>query len=68
MTGILYGFGRDIERVLVKWMLYSFAIIIVTMVGVTGVLGKGLVTGILYGFDIVNGCICYRNFTLFWNR
>ena len=30
-------------------MLYSFAIIIVTMVGV---LGKELVTGILYGFDM----------------
>ena len=29
-------------------MLYGFAIIIVTMVAVAGVLGKGLVTGILY--------------------
>ena len=39
MTGILYGFGRAIERVLVMGMLYSFAIIIVTMVGIVGVLG-----------------------------
>ena len=31
VTGILYGIGRDIERVLVLLMLYSFAIIIVTM-------------------------------------
>ena len=51
VKGILYGFCRDIERVLVTWMLYSFAIIIVTMVGVAGVLWKGLITGILYGFD-----------------
>ena len=42
-----------------------FAIIIITMVGVAGVLRKGLVTGILYSFDIDNGGICYRNFTLF---
>ena len=60
VAGILFEFGRDIERVSVTWMLYSFAIIIVTMVWVAGVLGKGLVTGILYGFDIYNGGICYR--------
>ena len=47
-------------------MLYGFAIIIVTMLGVAGVLGKGLVTGILYGFGIDNGGICNMNFTLFW--
>ena len=35
-------------------MLYSFAIVIITMAGVAGVLGKGLVTGIIYGFDIYN--------------
>ena len=29
------------------------------MVGMIGVLGKGLVTGILYGFDIDNAGICY---------
>ena len=67
-TGNLYGFGRDIERVLVTWILYSFAIIIVTMVGMVGVLGKGLVTGILYGFDIDNEGICFKNFKLFWKR
>ena len=68
VTGILYGFGRDIERVLVKWMLYSFTIIDVTTAWVARVLVKGFVMGILYGFDIDNGGICYRNVTLFWNR
>ena len=47
-------------------MLYSFAIIIVTIVGVAGVLGKGLVTGILYDFDIDNGGICYRYVLLYF--
>ena len=28
VMGILYGFGRDIERVLVKVILYGFAIIV----------------------------------------
>ena len=32
------------------------------------VLGKGLVTGILYGFDIDNEGICFKNFKLFWKR
>ena len=37
---ILYGFSRDIGRVLVTWILYSFAIIIVSIVGMVGVLGS----------------------------
>ena len=38
VTGILHGFGIDIEMVLITWMLYSFAFIIITMVVVAGVL------------------------------
>ena len=34
-------------------MLYGFVIIIVTMVGVTGVLGQGLVMGILYVLALI---------------
>ena len=34
VTGILYGFGRDIIKVLVMGMLYGLVIIIVTMVTV----------------------------------
>ena len=49
-------------------MLYGSAIIIVTMVGVAGEFRLGFVLGILYGFGIDNGGICYRNFTLFWKR
>ena len=59
---------RDIERVLVLWMLYSFAIIIITVVGVDVVLGKGFVTGILYSFDIDNGGNCYRNLYSFFGN
>ena len=43
---------------MVTGILYSFVIIIVTIVGMVGVLGKVLVTGILYGFGIDNGGIC----------
>ena len=43
-----------------------FAIIIVTMVGVAGELRLGFVFGILYGFGIANGGICYMNFKLIW--
>ena len=35
-------------------MYYGFAILITTMIEVAGLLGKGLVTGICYGFDIDN--------------
>ena len=47
VMGILYGFCRDIERVLVKVILYGFAIIVETIILVAGVLGYGLVLGIL---------------------
>ena len=45
-------------------MLYSFAIIILTIVGMVGVLGKGLLTGILYEFDIDNGGMLQEFYTL----
>ena len=45
-------------------MLYSFAIIIVTIVGMVGVLGKGLLTGILCEFDIDNGGMLQEFYTL----
>ena len=38
VTGILYGFCRDIERLLETGGLYGFANTIVTMVEVTGIL------------------------------
>ena len=41
-------------RVLVTGMLYGFAIKIVIVIGVAGVLGYGLLTGILNGFCIDN--------------
>ena len=64
VTGILYGFGRDIEKVLVT-LLYSFAIIYITIVGLAEILGKQLVTGIIYGFNIYDGDICYNVFLTF---
>ena len=48
------------------YALISTSIIFsIVPVRVDEVLGKGYVTGILYGFDIDNGVICYRNVTLF---
>ena len=52
-VAVILGFG------FVSGILYSFAIIIVTMVGMVGVLEKGLVTGISYSFGIYNVGICF---------
>ena len=60
MCYIIIGIGDGNIIWLVTAMLYGFAIIIVTIVGV---LGNGLVTGILYDFDMDNGGICYGNFS-----